>query len=100
MPTWEQVEQQREAREQAAASERQRVSAAEQQRQQQKQQAIRLRDRLLAITYESLGATPAEQQRVELLMKQNKPEQYGQPEAHHVMLLTIRALTEVAQGNA
>jgi hypothetical protein len=93
MPTWEQVEQQREARDQQAARERQRVVAAEQQRQQQKRYAERLRSRLFEIMWADINAIPAEQQHVTNLIRQNKPEQINNPDVYRIMLMEIRALT-------
>jgi hypothetical protein len=86
MPTWEEVESQREAREHRAAREKQAVVAAEQQRQQQKQQAERLRDRVLTITYDDEAATPEEREWVNAVVKEHTPERFGEVDVHRAKL--------------
>jgi hypothetical protein len=95
---WEDAVANIEFREQQTARERQRIAAAQQQYEQKKQYEDRLHARLRAIAFADVGASPAEQQRVELLMKQNNPEQFGNLDKIKVMVLTIRALTEAAQS--
>jgi hypothetical protein len=96
--SFEDVEAAIEYRQQHAAREKTQQAAqqaaAQAQYDREKQNAERLRQKLLAITYSQWSATPAEEAHVESLMKQNKPEQYGNPDAHLTMLFAIRNLTD------
>jgi flagellar motor protein MotB len=52
--------------------------------------AQRLKERLLAITYTDMGATPAERKHVDSLVRQNHPERFGDPDTHKVTLMKLR----------
>jgi hypothetical protein len=72
---------------------------ADEQRQQRERRAAdeaenkrRLQNRLLAIMYQSEGASDAEIARVDGLMKANRPGSYGNVDCHRVMLMEFRSL--------
>jgi hypothetical protein len=51
----------------------------------------RLRDKLLAVTYTEMGATDSERQSIDMLVRQNYPERFGDPDTHKFTLMKLRA---------
>jgi len=80
----EQEQAQREADEQRRTKERISEIKADERR--------RLRERLLAMAYDSAGATPKEQELVAQMIQSKCPESLGQPEIHLLYLGKLRAL--------
>jgi transketolase len=80
----------KEAAEKAAEQKRQQA-AADAKRLEAQQSADRLKERLLAITYTGMGATPNEIESIDMLVRQNHPARFGDPDIHKMMLMKLRA---------
>jgi hypothetical protein len=50
----------------------------------------RLKEKLLQIAYADMGATDAERQSIDALVRQNHPERFGDPDTHKFTLMKLR----------